>query len=97
MEKDRKIQLADSLKRLMTERNLTVSSISRKTGINKSTIHNYCNGVVPRNLPQLKKLAELFEISLTDLIFNTEKVPNPKNKNQNLEGKYEVIIRKINF
>lgn len=95
MSKEHKIKLAENLNRLMTKKNLTVSAVSRKTGMNKSTLHNYCNGVVPRNLPQIKELADLLDVSLTELIFGSDHEERTTNLSQSIEGKFEITIRRI--
>lgn len=95
MGQDQKIKLAENLSRLMTKRNLTVTLAAKKIGMNKSTLHNYCNGVVPRNLPKLKELADLLEVSLTELLFGSNGETLKADFNQGIEGRYEIIIRKV--
>lgn len=90
-----KIKLAENLNRLMSSKKLTVTSAARKVGMNKSTLHNYCNGVIPRNLPKIKELADLLEVSLSELIFGNESEPANINLSDGIEGKFEVTIRRV--
>ncbi len=63
------IYLANNLNQLINQKSLSITMIAREVGMNKSTLHNYCNGVIPRNILSLKKLANFLDISLNDLIF----------------------------
>ncbi len=90
-----KIKLAENLNRLMASQKLTVTSAARKVGMNKSTLHNYCNGVIPRNLPKIKELADLLEVSLSELIFGQDSGPANINLSDGIEGKFEVTIRRV--
>ncbi|MFZ4402473.1 MAG: helix-turn-helix domain-containing protein [Pseudobdellovibrionaceae bacterium] len=90
-----KIKLAENLNRLMNSKNLTVTSVARKIGMNKSTLHNYSNGVIPRNLPKIKELADLLEVSLSELVFGHETEVEHRNLSDGIEGKFEVTIRRV--
>lgn len=90
-----KIKLAENLNRLMASQKLTVTSAARKVGMNKSTLHNYCNGVIPRNLPKIKELADLLEVSLSELIFGQDIETTNINLSDGIEGKFEVTIRRV--
>lgn len=95
MSSDDGIKLAANLKRIMKARNLTITAIAREVGMNKSTLHNYCNGVIPRNLLKIKDLADFLEVDLSDLIFesptNTLSIP----LGDSIEGRYEIVIKRI--
>lgn len=70
------MHLAENLRLLQFEHKLTLKQLSEKTGIPKSTIHNWASGVAPHNLSQLKKLANLFKITIDQLIFiNLAQIP----------------------
>ncbi len=67
--KSKNIILDENLKNLLKENNITLTHLANKTGLNKSTLHNYCNGVRPRCLLALVRISEFFDISLDELIF----------------------------
>lgn len=92
---DQNIQLARNLERLMRSHKLTITATAAKIGMNKSTLHNYCNGVVPRNLIKIKELADLFGISLNSLLFGENSVVDNELTSQAIEGRYEVTVRRI--
>lgn len=95
MKADQQIKLAENLKKLMASKNMTVTSVSRQIGMNKSTLHNYCNGVVPRNLLKIKELADLLNVSLTELIFGLESGSKVLNLDDGIEGRFEITIKRI--
>ncbi len=53
----------------MKKKFLTTTTIAKEVGMNKSTLHNYCNGVIPRNIIAIKKLADFLEVSFSSLMF----------------------------
>ncbi len=87
-------RLAENLNRLMKKRKVTMSQTALSIEMNKSTLHNYCNGVIPRNVMTLKKLADYFEVGLTELMFGPQTNPETLLKAALLEGTYELIIRR---
>lgn len=89
------IQFAKNLNELMTAQNLTLETLAAKLSICKSSLHNYCNGVQPRNLQTIIKIADFFKISINDLIFE-RKIENLDSifKSNNLEGEYLVKVEK---
>ncbi len=90
------IKLAENLKKIMKAKNLTITSTARKVGMNKSTLHNYCNGVIPRNLLTLKELADFLEIGLSDLIFESHSATFSVQSGETIEGRYEITIKRVN-
>lgn len=95
MKSEQKIKLAENLKKQMASKNLSLTSVAKKTGMNKSTLHNYCNGVVPRNLLKIKELADLFDVSLSELIFGEARQEMLANTTNGIDGKFEITIKRI--
>jgi len=96
MESEREIRLSENLKKIMASKNLKVTVVARKVGMNKSTLHGYCNGVIPRNLRQLKLLADFLEISFSELIFGKSGGAFSIRAIDPLEGRYELTIKELN-
>jgi len=94
MEINYPIKLAENLNRLMNKRRMTISQTASAVGMNKSTLHNYLNGVVPRNIVTLKKLADLFDLTLSELMFGPEYARESVVRGIILEGVYELVIRR---
>lgn len=89
------IKLSLNLKTLMARKNLTLTATAKHVGMNKSTLHNYCNGVIPRNLLKIKELADYLEVSLNELIFGPNLGPHFLDGRTAFEGRYEVIIKPL--
>lgn len=87
-------KLAENLTKLMESKKLTITTAARRVGMNKSTLHNYCNGVVPRHLRKLKKLAELFGVPLEELMFGP-KENRPYSLGEEIEGRFEIIVKRM--
>lgn len=87
------IGLSENLKNLLKKDRLSAATIANRLNINKSTLHNWENGVVPKSLIALVKLAEHFEISLSSLVFenDSERVLH----RSVIEGRYEITIKRI--
>lgn len=84
-----------NLKNLLLHKNISLNQLAKKTSINKSTLHNYLNGVDPQGLHALLKLAEFFEITIEELLFDKEtKITNPRESFFRVgEGHFEIIIK----
>lgn len=67
------IKFAESLNNLMSNQNIRLSTLARKLSVNKSTLHNWQNGVLPSNLVALVKLALYFDLSLDELCLGKAK------------------------
>lgn len=95
MKPKREIKVGENLQRLMADRKVTVTVAARDVGMNKSTLHGYCNGVVPRNLKQLKALADYLGVSFDELIFGGIPDSTSVKQESTIEGRYEVIIKRV--
>ena len=88
------IRIRETLSKQLKERNLSISSAARQAGISKGTVHNYANGVIPKSISNLKALADLFDISLVELILGkTASQSHPTSSE--FEGRYEVVVKRI--
>ncbi len=85
---------SENLKYLIARKNLTLTSAARKVGMNKSTLHNYCNGVIPRNLMKIKELADLLGVSFNELL-SVDRQINMEALSHQLNGRFEVSIRRV--
>lgn len=86
------IQIGKILKNLVNQKKVDLKQVSIETGIPYSTLHAWTENRPPKNLIQLKKLSEYFNISIDKLIFNQE----DSNFNNLFTGKFEIHIKKIN-
>lgn len=89
------MDFAKRLDSLMRESNLTISSLSKKTGISKSSLHGYMNGAEP-SMNNLVKLAEHFDTSIDFLARGV--IPGRDEELAKVkihEGLYEVVVKKV--
>lgn len=90
--------LKTTLKKIMSENDIKVSQLSRAVKIPATTLHNWLSGQHPKNIHQLKRVADYFDISLDFLCFGEDRPrlnPIEERKNEINAGKWEVILRKI--
>lgn len=80
---------------VLDEKNISVSELSRQTGIPKSTLHSWIKGRSP-NLEQLLKVSNFLNVTLDYL------ASGKKSKGEALlyrmvleEGAFEIIIKKL--
>ncbi len=72
------LQLKRQLARLIRERGLTGAELARRSGIPKQSISDWLAGVRPRNISQVKKIADTLGIGLTELCFGSDSAELPK-------------------
>lgn len=65
------IKLKSILKGLIHEKDITAAQLARSTKIPPQTLNNWLSGQMPRNLDQLKAVADYFQVSLDYLIYGS--------------------------
>lgn len=91
------LKIAKTLEKIMKDQRHTLSSISRQTGVPKSTISEWLNNRSP-NPAQAAKVANHLGISLHFLLFGRNDSHEPLQKilkEEVFEGTFEVIIRRV--
>lgn len=63
--------LKESLRQLLKVNDMTVAQLARKTKIPKTTVADWLNGASPKDITQVKKVADAFKISLEKLCFGS--------------------------
>lgn len=90
--------LADNIKNIMGERGESLSSICKKSNLAKGTVAGWMEGVAPRNLQDLVRLADALNVSLDYLIANRKEEIDLDNLLKKVElhtGLYEISIKKV--
>ncbi|UXR63242.1 helix-turn-helix domain-containing protein [Bdellovibrio bacteriovorus] len=92
------MSLSKSLRRLMTEKELSVAQISQQSGVPAKTIYHWLNGQQPRKIEHLFSICDVLNITLDELYGRRTRKnppqPLPNNVLQDLHaGVYEVILR----
>lgn len=91
------MQLGKILKKKLQEQDLKVTELSRATKVPLQTLHNWLVGQKPRDIDQVKRVADYFGVSLNYLCFGEIEKANRNLedfKDEILAGTFEVVIRK---
>jgi transcriptional regulator with XRE-family HTH domain len=94
------MKLPTILKKLLKEKDISISQLSRKTKVPVQTIHNWLVGQSPGSIIQLKAVADYLGVSLDYLCFAKDKSETKKTPIEELEdeincGVFEVVLRKV--
>jgi transcriptional regulator with XRE-family HTH domain len=96
-----KLELHKNIKTLLDKRGITPSQLSRATSVPNSTIQNWLTGLEPRNLIQLKKVADFFDVTVDLLLYGSKK-DSKRDRSAISEfadeinaGTFEVVLRRI--
>lgn len=93
------VELKTILKRLIKDRGISITHLSRATKVPLQTLHGWLHGSEPKSIRQVKKVADYFEVDLDYLCFGI-KVKPAKNKIEEFQGEinagvFEVVLRRI--
>lgn len=64
------LALRHNLKNLLETERITMADLSRQTGIAKQVLSDWIAGTHPRNIAQVKLVAQFFDVSIDDLCFD---------------------------
>lgn len=91
------MKLDKILKAKLHENGVKVIDLSKATRISEQTLHNWLAGQKPRNIEQVKKVADHFGVSLNYLCFGEIEKANKdltEFRDEVLAGVFEVVIRR---
>lgn len=88
------------LSNLIKQRGLTLSEVSKGSGVSKSQVHNYLQGSEP-SLTKLVQLSRFFDVTIDYLVSGRESssgdpVVEVIQAEIRSKGLYEIVIRKKN-
>lgn len=97
------MELKSILKKLIKERGITIAHLSRATKVPLQTLHGWLNGSEPKNLHQVKAVADYLEVDLDYLCFGITSPPPIKTKKADITdfqeeinaGIFEVVLRRV--
>lgn len=93
----RDMELKNILKKLIQEKGITITGLSRATAVPLQTLHGWLQGSEPKSLKQVKKVADHLGVDLDYLCFGIE--PNRQSisdfKDEINAGIFEVVLRRI--
>lgn len=91
------IRLREQLKILMSAKSLKVTALSRDTGVPVPTIHGWLQGKAPRNIDQVKTVADHLSVTLDWLLYaeDTQRAKTVESRMDEINtGVWEVVLRK---
>lgn len=89
--------LNKQLKILLQNKDITVAQLARATKISAKTLYQWLNGQSPKNLIQVRKVADYFEVTIDFLAFGIvakNKTELTDFQNEINVGIFEVVLRK---
>lgn len=93
------IKIKTILKKLLHEHDLTAAQLARATKTPPQTINNWLSGQEPRNLTQIKSVADYFGVSVDYLVYGQEdrksKTPFDDYAEEINAGTFEVVLRRV--
>lgn len=92
------MELKKRLKHKIESNGLSVSRLAKRTGVPNTTIANWLAGQSPKNIQQLKKVANHFDITIDELVFGeapTRKVSDFDFEQMIYAGQFDVILKPI--
>jgi len=88
------MRLKEQLKHLLDQNNMNPTQLSRKANVPRQTVGNWLSGQAPKNLDQVKRVADLLHVTLDHLLYGEEVTQSLMN--ELLSKRFEVrIIREI--
>ena len=91
------MKLSQVLKANLDKKRIKITELSKATKIPVQTLHNWLAGQKPRDIEQVKKVADFFGISINKLCFDEIEHTNrdiSEFREGLLSGVFEVVIRK---
>ncbi len=64
------LTISKNLQKYMDSKNLSLLELSEMLGEPSSTVHGWLNGIAPKNIVTLRKIAHLLGLSIEELCFN---------------------------
>lgn len=93
------VKLKQHLRNYLDDRGITAAQLARKSGVSKQVISTWLNGVSPRRIEQVKKVADVIGITVDELCFgasNPESLIKMSTLNDEwLSGVFELKVRRL--
>lgn len=93
------MHLKANLKSILKEKGMSVTHLSKQSGVAVQTLHNWLTGLEPRNLSHVKRVADYLGISIDELCFKNKPTLGTASieefKDEINCGVFEVVLRKV--
>lgn len=91
------MMMAKNLRRIIEERRISVTELSRRSKVPAKTIYHWMNGQQPRKMEHLFSIADILEVTVDEL-FGRDSKKSGKTPDLVRElnlGKYEIVLRPL--
>ena len=66
------MKFSNNLNQYLKSNNLSLKELAKRLDVPPSTVHGWVNGIPPKNILTLKKIAEVFGCTIDDLCFGDD-------------------------
>ena len=87
MQEPNKTALSKNLKIAMDKKGVGLTALSRASGVGKTVIFNWSNGVIPRGINDLAAITKVLDLTLDELLQTEEGL--------NKQRTFRVVVREI--
>lgn len=93
------MELKTVLRKIVREKGLTITDLSRSTKVPVQTLHGWLQGSEPKSIRQLKIVADYLDVDLDYLCFGikpkSDVMKIEKFENEINAGIFEVVLRRV--
>jgi lambda repressor-like predicted transcriptional regulator len=94
------VKIAIVMNRMMKEKKLSIKELSRLSGVPSSTLHEWLNLRIPKSPVQVKKVANVLNVSLDHLLFDEQEALKPVPiqdlmTDDTVSGVFEITIKRV--
>ncbi len=90
------MNISKNLSKYLKSEGITLNEFSKRISISASTIHGWLNGIPPKNLKDVKKVADYFNVSLDELCFEEVKLSQETNITLKIgDDTYKIVLKKV--
>lgn len=95
------MKLKNNLREILSRKGMSAAELARVSKVPKTTISDWLAGSSPKNLQQVKTVADILNLSVDELVFGASPTNSRKSvleeytENEIYAGHYEVILRRI--
>lgn len=93
------MSFANNLRRLLTDRKMSVAALAQQSGVPIKTIYHWLAGQQPRKMDHLFKICDLLDVSVEELFGRPRRtaaeptLPQSSLQEELKAGLYEIVLR----
>lgn len=94
-DENRYMQLKEQLNFYLELKDMTATKLAKLSGVSKSTISDWLTGTSPRNIEQVKAVANVLNVTLDELCFGKDENKLSDFREEINAGVFEVVLRRV--